>query len=113
MPNITLESLYDTEITDAAATVTRYYDVSKVEDVVVDVTSDKGMTIVITPVLSSDDNTVLGKPSSTLTIPDLGATDRAIYSKIAAKRCQVLVTKTEAGTTSGFGLKVIGVQVPR
>lgn len=108
MPNIHLDAIQTTELTDAAATLTRFVDCSRVEDVVVDIKTNRATTVVITPVLS-DDNTYVGKASDTLTLTTGGGTERAIYSKIGSKRAKVVATKTEAGSTTGFRLLISGI----
>ena len=113
MPNLNLDALYTEELTDGAPSVTRIVGTPSVEDVIIDIITNKGLTAVITPILSDTDDSVLGKPSTTLTIAPGGGADRAIYSKISAKKAQVVVTKTESGSTSGFVLKISGIQTYR
>lgn len=85
-------------------------DSEKYTDVVVDVVTDKGTSIVITPVLNYSGNLINGEDSATTIIPNGGRAQRVIYSKISAPRCKVTVTKTESGSTSNFVLSIRGVE---
>lgn len=109
MSNVSLSGLHTEEMTDAEPVLSFIFDTPNIDDILIDIVTDKGTAINVTPVLS-DDGIVLGEVSSTLTLPDGGATSRASYTRIAAKKTLILVTKTEAGTTSGFVLKVSGVR---
>ena len=100
-----------TDLTDAAATLTQIVNTKDVKDLVVDITTDKGTTVVITPILSATDDTQVGPVSTTLTIADGGGTDRARYSNISAERAKIVVTKTEAGSTTSFFVSVRGSQL--
>jgi len=101
--------LYDPtiQLTDAEPTVTRYVQCNKVQDVYVWVESDKGLSIVITPVLDSQQN-ILGPPSSAEVIAPGGGSALAAYSYIGSTKAMVVVTKNEAGSTSTFNLYVTG-----
>lgn len=99
-----------TDLTDAAATLSQIVYTKNIADVVVDVTTDKGLTVVITPILSATDDTQLGPASTTLTIANGGGTDRARYTNISAERAKVVITKTEAGSTTSFLASVRGSQ---
>ena len=81
-------------------------------NLLVDVIADKGLTVVITPVLDIDYDTTLGKPSDTGTLADGGGPDdaeRFIYSTTGAPKARVLVTKTEAGDATKTVITVRGV----
>jgi hypothetical protein len=98
-----------TELTDGSPVATITTTTDLVNDVIVDIITDKGGTLVITPLIDSDDLGVEGEPSTTLTIPVSGGVKRDSYTKIAAPNTKIVFTKTEAGTTSGFLLFVKGV----
>lgn len=108
--SIDLDYYYTTEMTDAAATVTRYVDTKDITDVIVTVSTDKGSTIVITPVLIRSDNAVVGPASDTTTIANGGDTIDATFSRIGSPKAKVVVTKTESGTTSGFCMTIRGIK---
>jgi len=97
-----------TELTDAAPTYTEFVDTRNIVDVFVDTVIDKGATVQIVPVLSSTDDTYLGEAPVATTIADGGGTDRTLYSRIMAPRAKIIITKTEAGTTSGFTVSIRG-----
>lgn len=97
-----------TELTDGATQYNAVIFTVGYTDITVDVITDKGGTLIITPIIDVDDDTSLGKPSDTLTVADGGPSDRAIYSSISSPKAKILFTKTEAGTTSGFVLSVRG-----
>jgi hypothetical protein len=97
-----------TELTDAAPQYNAVVMTSGYQDLTVDVITDKGGTLIITPILDVDDEATLGAVSDTLTVADGGPSGRAIYASISAPKAKVLFTKTEAGTTSGFKVSVRG-----
>jgi len=104
-----LLGLSTVELTDAAPTYNAIVLTRDFQSVMVDVVSDKGGTLVIYPIPNSNDATVFGLVSDTLTVADGGPSDRGGYSNIAAPKAKILFTKTEAGTTSGFLIAVRGV----
>ena len=104
-----LNTLFETELTDGSPTATITIRTDLVVDLVIDIVSDKGGSLVITPLPDDDDLLVLGEASTPLVIADLGETRRAIYTKISAPNSKIVFTKTEAGTTSGFLLSVRGL----
>jgi hypothetical protein len=106
--SVDLWSLYQEELTDTSPIVTAIIDTKNVEDIMVDVVTDKGSTIVITPILNSSGTPVLTDPSDTVTISNGGGSERVVYSRIMAPRAKVVVTKTEAGDTSDFVLSIRG-----
>lgn len=110
MPTINLERLFSDELTDASPTLTEIVDCNTSENLYVDIVIDKGSTVVVTPIFDKTDDTAEGKPSATLTIADSGATERAVYSNIGSVRAKIVVTKTEAGSTSGFLCRISGFQ---
>lgn len=97
-----------TELTDGSPTATVITTTDLINNVVVDVLTDKGGTLTIIPLLDSDNLAVEGKPSDTLVIPAGGATVREGYTMIAAPNTKIIFTKTEVGTTTGFLLFVKG-----
>lgn len=97
-----------TQLTDAAAIHTHIIDTKAAGSLVIDVIADKGLTVIVTPLPVESDNSVLGKASDTLTIADGGDTDRVIYTGIAAPRAKVVVTKTEAGSSTTYRLTARG-----
>jgi len=103
-----LEALSTTELTDGAAMATLIVPTQHVKDLVIDVVSDKGGSVVVTPLPDHDDTSVLGEASTTGTLTNGGPSGRFKYSDIAAPNTKVVFTKTEAGTTDGFTLSVRG-----
>ena len=99
-----------TVLTDAEPTIEYTVNTLYITDIVVDLTVNKGTTLVITPLLDVDVLATAGPPSTTLTIPDLGGVGRAIYSKISAPYAKVTVTKTEAGSSTALFLSIRGIQ---
>lgn len=105
---VNLDYHHTVELTDAVPSVTRIVECEKEKDLFAFVTIDKGATVVITPLILKDNDTVVGPVSTTLTFADGGGTDVALYSRIGTPRAKVVVTKTEAGTSSGFTLDIRG-----
>jgi len=99
-----------TVLTDASPTVTYTVKTVYIGNLMVDLSMDKGATMVITPLPDVDNLATTGLPSDTLTIPDGGGTDRAIYTAIGAPYAKITVTKTEAGSTTSFLLSIRGIQ---
>jgi hypothetical protein len=97
------------ELTDGAPTYNAVIVSEHYQDVIVDVVSDKGGTLVIYPIPDENNITSLGLVSDTLTVADGGPAGRGGYTKLASPRAKILFTKTEAGTTSGFKVIVHGV----
>jgi hypothetical protein len=101
---------YINELTDESPVVTRIIECIDVTDLIVFVTTDKGLTVTITPLPDYMDADVVGPVSDTLTIADGGGSDSAIYSRIGTPLAKIVVTKTEAGSTDGFNLTVRGIK---
>ena len=95
-------------LTDANPEQVIKVNTSTISNVYVDITVDKGMTLVITPLVSALDEAFTGSPSITTTISNGGGTERIQYSNIAAHKALVTITKTEAGSTGTFRLSVRG-----
>jgi len=100
----------DVELTDAVPTYTNIVNTQYINDVFVHTITDKGSTVSITPVLSDTDDTLLGPTPTATVIANGGGTDTTPFSRIMAPRAKITVTKTEAGTTSGFVVSVRGNQ---
>ena len=71
---------------------------------------DKGGTVVVYPLPDVDDLTVLGEASTPLTIADDGESGRATYTRIAAPNAKIVITKTQAGSTTSYMLSIRGAQ---
>lgn len=97
-----------TQLTDAAPSYTKIVGTRHINRLLVDVVSAKGCTVVITPLLSLSSDTELGKPSDTGTLANGGPAGRFAYANLAAPRARVVVTKTQAGSTTGFKLAIRG-----
>lgn len=103
------KNIYDiTNLTDEEPVRTHIVNTQGARDLMVAITSDKGCTIIITPIDNLDDNTALGKASNTGTIPDGGDSDRFLYASIASPKAQIVITKTESGDTASFRCIVRG-----
>lgn len=98
-----------TQLTDAAATHTFFVPTRGAGTVSVSVVSDKGLSVVIYPVLFDDDQTSLGKASDTGTIADGGGSDEFRYTNFAAPMAKVVITKTEAGSTTDYMATIRGL----
>jgi hypothetical protein len=54
------------------------------------------------------EKTLEGKPATQGTVIDGGPSDSFIYTDLGCRAVKVTITKTEAGTTSGFAAVVRG-----
>lgn len=99
---------YDTTtvLTDGSPTLSFFVDTNWTVNLIIDITTDKGATLVVTPCLSKTDDTALAPPSDTVIIADLGESVRAVYSAISAERAKITLTKTEAGSSSAILLSL-------
>lgn len=95
------------ELTDAAATAVLTFDTDGVQTLLIDVTSDKGCTVDVVRYLDQDGG-IEGKPSTQGVVADGGPSNSFKYPDVGCKAVKVTITKTEAGTTSGFGVFVRG-----
>lgn len=102
--------LDETNMTDAAPTLTFTVQTKYTTDLVVDVTMDKGGNVIVYPILDVDDTSVQRAPSTTTTIAPGGGTGSAIYTKISAPYAKVVITKTEAGSTTNAFVSIRGLQ---
>ncbi len=100
-------SFDDLQLTDTDPTYTVQVKTESVTDLFVDVISDKGATLFITPLVSDIDD-LEGAESESTTIDTGGGSVRAKYSSIAANKALITVTKTESGDTTTFRLIVRG-----
>jgi hypothetical protein len=95
-----------TELTDAAAAYIKTID--NTEDVgtlYIDVTSDKGCTVDVVTYLDPE-QTLEGVPGTQGVVADGGPSGTFKFTDFGYASCKVTVTKTEAGTTSGFGVSI-------
>jgi len=99
-----------TEVTDAATTSIVTANVNDYANILIDVVSDKGGTIDVVRFLDEADG-VEGVPATQQTLADGGPSDYYQHSAIGCNVVRVTFTKTEAGTSSGFGLFVRGQDV--
>jgi len=97
-----------TELTDAATDSEVIVPTQHVGTLVIDVISDKGGTLTITPLPNANDTSVAGEASTVGTLADSGPSKRFKYTMPAAPLCKVTFSKTEAGTSSGFLMSVRG-----
>lgn len=103
------KNVYDTtNLTDDDPIRTHIVNTLGVRDLLTALTVDKGCTVIVTPIDDLDDDTALGKPSTTGVIADGGGSDRFLYVSIAAPRAQIVITKTESGSTTSFRCTVRG-----
>ncbi len=77
--------------------------------IAVDLNADKGCTIVITPVLSVDNDEFLGLPGDPEVLGNGGGVAGAEYQRIGAPRVKVTVTKDEAGDCNYTRISVRGL----
>lgn len=97
-------------LTDASPTRDYYFNTTNFSSIVIDAVTDKGATVVATPLILENDLTVEGKASDVTTIADGGAAERMKYTDIAAPNTKVTVTKTEAGDMTTYVLSVHGIK---
>lgn len=102
-----LTPLITTLPTDASATITTIVKTQGFTSIVVDITTDKGGTLTITPLPDLGSDSDVGQVSDTLTVPTSTAT-RGIYSQIGAPRAKVVFTKTVAGSATSMRLAIRG-----
>lgn len=97
-----------TELTDASPTLAFDIDLcTDVTDLLIDVVSDKGCTVDLVPYLDNG-KTIEGVPATQGVVADGGPGGRFIYENLGCVALGITVTKTEAGTTSGFAVSVRG-----
>lgn len=109
-----LLALNRTLLTDAAPDYSAILACGHCNTIVVDLVADKGCSVIIIPVLDVDDDTALGKPSDTGVLPNLGGSERFLYSAIGAPKVKVVISKTESGTCCNASLRCAGrPDVPR
>lgn len=96
-------------LTDAAATRTYIVGAGAVNDLIGFLLSDKGCTLTVYP-LPVVGSTQRATASTVLTIADGGVTESAPwrYSELGAPRAEIVVTKTEAGSTTSYGFTARG-----
>lgn len=93
-----------TELTDGSATyVKEIPNGEEIGTLLIDVTSDKGCTVDIVRYLNAG-GSIEGVPSTQGVVSDGGPSGTFKYSDFGCAAAQVTVTKTEAGTTSGFAV---------
>lgn len=103
------KNILDTVVlTDAVTTRTHIVNTQGARDLMVAITSDKGCTVIVTPIDDLDDNTALGLASTTGTVADSGSSNRFLYESIAAPRAKVVITKTESGDMTSFRCSIRG-----
>ena len=110
LTNTTGQFVTDEEnLTDAAATRTYIVGSGAVNDLLGFLLSDKGCTLTVYP-LPFVDSTQRGTASTVLTIADGGVTEAATwrYSELGTPRAEIVVTKTEAGSTTSYGFTARG-----
>jgi len=95
-------------LTDAVPTRTHIVNTKGIRDLMVAITSDKGCTVIITPIDDVDDETALGLVSSTGVVADGGSSNRFLYESITAPKARVVITKTESGSTTAFRCSIRG-----
>lgn len=96
------------ELTDAAAAVViPLPNVTAVNSLLIDVTSDKGCTVDLVRYLDNA-KTVEGVPGTQGVVADGGPSGTFIYENLGCVAAELTVTKTEAGTSAGFAVSVRG-----
>ena len=94
----------DVELSDGSATfVKQIPDCEQIGTLLIDVTSDKGCTVDIIRFLDPE-KTIEGVPATQGVVSDGGPSGTFKYTDFGCAAAQVTVTKTEAGTTSGFAV---------
>jgi hypothetical protein len=86
-----------TILTDASPTWTKTVFTGGSNSIAVSITTDKGLTCTITPLLVNESGP-LGAVSNIGTINDTGGSERFGYSTIASQFSKITITKTEAGS---------------
>jgi hypothetical protein len=96
-------------LTDAAATRSYIVGSGAVNDLLGFLLADKGCTLTVYPLPFADSNQ-RATASEVLTIADGGVTEAATwrYSEVGTPRCEIVVTKTEAGSTTSYGFTARG-----
>ena len=96
-------------LTDAAATRTYIVGSGAVNDLLGFLLVDKGCTLTVYP-LPFVGSTQRGTASTVLTIADGGVTEAATwrYSELGTPRAEIVVVKTEAGSTASYGFTARG-----
>jgi len=107
-----LEAINKTPLTDTVPGTTDVYttivETRAVRDVICDLTTSHGCSVVITPIRNDEGTPEYGLASDTGTIADGGGSLRPAYSDIGAPRAEIKVTKTEAGDMTTFELAIRG-----
>jgi hypothetical protein len=97
-----------TELTDGSAVLTFDVDITTaISDLLIDVISDKGCTVDLIRYMDNG-QTIEGVPGTQGVVADGGPSGTFIYSDLGCAAIKVTVTKTEAGTSSGFAVSVRG-----
>jgi hypothetical protein len=97
-----------TELTDGAATlVFDINDTTSITELLIEVISDKGCTLDVVRYMDNG-QTIEGVPGTQGVVADGGPSGTFIYSNLGCAAVKVTVTKTEAGTSSGFAVSVRG-----
>ena len=95
-----------TELSDASAVmVIPLTSVSGTGSLLVDVVSDKGCTVDLVRYLD-EEKEVEGVPGTQGVVSDGGPSGAFIYPDLGCVKAELTITKTEAGTTSGFAVSV-------
>ena len=95
-------------LTDASPTYSAYVQTDRITDFVLDINTDKGTTVVFTPILSETDLTKTREDSITGVVSDGGEKAPFTYSKLKAPQLLVTVTKTEAGDSTFTDIHMSG-----
>jgi len=95
-----------TELSDGSAVLAFDIDITtSVKDLLIDVVSDKGCTLDLVRYMDNG-QAIEGVPGTQGVVADSGPSGTFIYSNLGCAAVKVTVTKTEAGTTSGFVVAV-------
>lgn len=110
LTNETGQFITDEEnLTDGTPSRSYFVGSGAVNDLLGFLLSDKGATLTVYPLPFIDSNQ-RATASEVLTIADGGVTEAAPwrYSEVGTPRCEIVVTKTEAGDTTSYGFTARG-----
>ena len=103
-----LGKINQTQLTDAATTTTLPVDdCNDVGTLLIDVISNKGLTVDVARYLDKE-KTLVGAPATQGVVADAGPSGTFKYSLLGCEACLVTFTKTEAGSSTTFAAVLRG-----
>ena len=100
------------QITDASPVREKIINTQDTSGIILDIISDKCCDVTVTPLLSLDEDTSVGKTFSLGTVIGGGGPIRMSRFAIVSPRLKITLTKTEAGDTASYLLSVRGIVIP-